>query len=239
VRAARALGGAPVGAAAPCDPGGGELPLFAQDLACKYTVTCAGAKGRNLFDEPGTTVISAEIAARCKRVLRVMSLDEPSSGAPPLLATGRFTGTSSQGKPVGFSVRAGLVRDLDVSVHFQCTDNTSQFANSILSPKPSAQEAGLLGSLGLQVLDRRVNGDETIGPFPPLTANAHGFQASLEAPNASAIYDVQGTLQNGTWAGSVRIVEGWHASPLGLIPAPDGEVVCDTGPVTFTAHASR
>jgi hypothetical protein len=126
-----------------------------------------------------------------------------------------------------------------MGAHFTCTDNTSQFGNSILAPKPSAGEAGLLAKLGLTVVDRRVNGDETIGPFPPLTAAPRGFQASLEAPNDSALYEVQATLRGGSWTGSVRVIEGWHSSPLGLLPDPDGEFVCDTGPVSFTASRSR
>jgi hypothetical protein len=239
-RAARSLRRLPLGTAAPCDPAGGELPVFAQDLTCKYAITCAGAPGRNVFNEPGTVVIDAEIAARCHRVLRVRAPDA-ASGAPATRGSSRgaFAGTSSQGKRVSFALRDGLVHDLTVGAHFTCTDNTSQFGNSILAPKPSAAEAGLLATLGLTVVDRRVNGDETIGPFPALPATGRGFRASLEAPNDSAIYDVQGALRGGSWTGSVRIVEGWHSSPLGLLPDPDGEFVCDTGPVSFRASRTR
>lgn len=241
VRAARSLRSLPLGTAAPCDPGGGELPVFAQDLACKYTVTCGGAAGRNVFNEPGTVVIDAEIAARCHRVLRVRPPDAPSGSPQPgaSSSSGVFAGTSSQGKPVSFTLRGGLVHGLTVAAHFTCTDNTSQFGNSILAPKPSPGEAGLLATLGLTVVDRRVNGDETIGPFPPLAATPTGFEASLEAPNDSALYQVQAALRAGSWTGSARVIEGWHSSPLGLLPDPDGEFVCDTGPVSFTARRSR
>jgi hypothetical protein len=242
VRAARSLTALSVGAAAPCDPAGGELPVFAQDLACKYTVNCATAKGRNVFDEPGTVVIDAEIAARCHRVLRVRALGETGSDPPKGAAASArraFAGSSSQGKPISFVLRDGAVRGLSVGLHFDCTDNTSVFGNSILAPKPSAAEAGLLASLGLTVVDRRVSGNETVGPFPPLPTTRNGLQASLEAPNDSALYDVQATLEGGSWHGTVRVTEGWHSSPIGLIPDPDGEFVCDTGQVSFTASPSR
>jgi hypothetical protein len=241
-RAARSLTAVPIGAAAPCDPGGGELPVFAQDLACKYTVTCAGAKGRNVFDEPGTVVIDAEVATRCHRVLRIRAVEDTGSEQRKRAATSAsraFAGTSSQGGAIGFTLRDGVVRGLTVGLHFDCTDNTSRFGNSILAPKPSAAEAGLLAALGLTVVDRRVSGDETIGPFPPLPTTRNRFQAALEAPNASALYDVKGTFNGGSWQGSVRVTEGWHSSPIGLIPDPDGEFVCDTGQVSFTASPSR
>jgi hypothetical protein len=238
VRAARALAQQPLNAAAPCDPAGGELPLFAQDFACKYAVRCAGARGRNLFDEPATVVIDAEIAARCHRVLRVDSLGDDAAPDHPVTTTGAFAGTTSQGKRISFAVRRGVVQRLTSGVHFRCTDNTSQFGNSILSATPSAQEAQLLSSLGLKVVNQRVNGDESIGPFPAVSMTNNSFRASLEAPNASALYDLRGSLHEGTWTGSLHIVEGWHTSALGLIPDPDGEVVCDTGEVTFTARRS-
>jgi hypothetical protein len=131
----------------------------------------------------------------------------------------------------------GTVRDLRVGVHFTCDDNTRQFGNSIFAPHPaSADDQALLDRLGLQVADPRHDGDETIGPFPPLVTTRRGFTASFEAPNASAIYDISGSFGAGAWTGSVRITEGWQQSPIGLIPNPDGGLVCDTGPVTFSAR---
>jgi hypothetical protein len=239
VRSARALTSRPVGGGAPCDPKA-ELPVFAQDFVCKYTVNCAEAEGRNVFAERGTVVIDAELAARCHRVLRVAPVEGAQSEPPRqgIRVSGTFAGTSSQGKAIRLALRDGIVRGLSMGVHFTCTDNTSQFGNSIRFPTPSTDELGLLGRFGLKVVDPRVNGDETIGPFPPLATTAHGFRASLAPPNASALYDLVGSFSGGSWTGSVRIVEGWHASPLGLLPDPDGEVVCDTAPIDFTARPS-
>jgi hypothetical protein len=236
-RSARALSRLPVGSNAPCDPVG-ELPAFAQDFVCKYTVSCRGAQGRNVLPELGTTVIDAEIGARCQRILRVRPLQEPSRRAGTVPDSGRFAGISSQGRPVGFMLHAGAVRGLTMGVHFSCSDNTSQFTNSILVPRPSADEQRLLDQLGLQLVDRRVDGDETVGPFPPLPAGQQRFDAVLEAPNDTALYQIHGLLRDRSWTGSVRIVEGWHDTSFGLKPDPDGEIVCDTGQVDFTATRS-
>jgi hypothetical protein len=179
-------------------------------------------------------VISAEIAARCRRVLRVRPLDPAPPKRGETAGSGTYAGSSSQGKAITFRVSRGTVRDLRVGVHFTCSDNTTQGGNSILAPKPSPADQALLDRFGIPVVDRRLSGDETIGPFPALGTTRAGFAASYAAPNSSALYDLRGSFSGGSWTGTVRIVEGWRTSPLGFIPDPDGGFVCDTGEVSFS-----
>jgi hypothetical protein len=230
-----------VRAGAPCDPKG-ELPIFASDSGCKYDVSCRGATGRNVFDERFTVVITAEINTRCHRVLRVRPVGESAAPRPRSRATvrgaGSYGGATSQAKRVTFSLRRGVVRNLTLGVRFTCTDNTEVGGNNVSVPKPTeAHEQDLIRRFHLTVADDRVNGEETIGAFPPLRTSRRGFAESLEAPNAAAIYDVSGRFSRGAWTGTARITEGWHKTntEFGFVPDPDGEFVCDTGLIRFTA----
>jgi Matrixin len=218
-----------------CDPAG-EVPIFAQQFNCKYDVNCHGASGQNVFNEQHTVVIDAEMATRCHRVLRVRRLDGPTVGA--LHAGGSYSGTSSQGRPISFSVRRGVVRRLTAGVHFTCSDNTLTFGNTFPGDaSPSADDTQLLQQFHLSQWPGRADGDETVGAFPPIATSTRGFQVSFEAPNNSALYELQGTFAGGAWTGTLDITEGWHFAPgFGLVPDPDGEFVCDTGPVGFSAR---
>jgi hypothetical protein len=203
-----------------CDPPPPDQPVNADDPDCKYSYDCRHASGDNHDTQRDS--VDDEIHRRCRRTLVVSLVPAVHHlGRGVAAAHGSYDGVTSQGKRVAFSVRRGLVRGLSFGIHLVCDDNNQA---------PNGSRPG------------RPGGDEVIGPFPVFGTGRKGFMVVFEPGNSSTVYELSGTFYQGVWRGTIDVIEAYHDTPdwvqngeLQGFPDPDGEWVCDSGPVTFSA----
>jgi hypothetical protein len=191
-----------------------EQPILAQDPFCKYSYSCdsvSGLHGRNLDEGK----IGAYIRERCGRLLRVLRLPagrETGPGRRRPEAEGSYSGTTTQGLRVRFSVRDGRVRGFRIRARFGCNDGVE------LYERPSVDGAAPT---------------EDLGPFPSFVASGDRFGRAFEPPNETVHYEIAASFAGGAWRGRFRTVERWSRNGR---PHPDGAITCDTGRVEFVAR---
>jgi hypothetical protein len=205
-----------------------ERPLLAQDFICKYDFDCRGLTGENVVSPDLDFAVENDIIARCRRtLLRVEPVPKPSRrGRPDGRAHAKigYQGTTSQGKSVRFATSRDFVHRLRVAVAFGCTDGTAQYFRR--------------NPLDLLPIDPEQLNKEDVGPFPAIPITRHRFRQTFEAPSQTALYEISGRRTGGRWEGTFRVIEGWTlGGNLEVLryPDPRGEVVCDSGALTFQA----